>query len=335
MKKTVLLKLTAALFSIILLITSFAGCSSGSPVAMKIGDYEISYDMLRYFVMNYKRDYEAVAPGKIYEDEALQAELVENTNATLKEFAAYYILVKRYKLKLTDDQESAIDQQISSLKKGYSSTEDYESDLAKNYVTEEVLREIYRMQAYCDTLYSYLTNEYYGIFQHDDATIMADVNAGNYFADEYIMIHFDDSTRDERKTVAEEIAKRAKEGESLSKLSAEYEKVITGEYYDEETFEYVSNLLYHKDDVFGKGEMLSYFEEAVSALKENEVSDLIERSDGFLVVKRLPLDVDNNFNAIIASYLSRQFFGFVEETSADLAVVMTRKYRDIKYWEIE
>ena len=325
----------SAIFALVILTVSFYGCSSGSPVAMKIGDYEISYDMLRYFVMNYKRDYESLAPGKIYEDEALQAELVENTNDTLREFAAYYILVKRYKLKLTDDQVSAIDQQISSLKKGYSNVEDYESDLAKNYVTEDVLREIYRMQAYCDTLYAYLTDEYYGIFQHDDATIMADVNAGNYFSDEYIMIHFDDSTRAERKTVAEDIAKRAKAGESLSKLCTEYEKTVTGEYYDEETFEYVSNILYHKDDVFGKGEMLTYFEEAVSSLKENEVSDVIERSDGFLVVKRLTLDVDNNFNAIIASYLSRQFFGFVEETSADLSVVMTRKYRNLKYWEME
>lgn len=334
MKKTITRLLS--LFFALLLVLPLAACSSKSPTVMKIGDYEVSYDMLRYFVMNYKRDYEAAVPGKLYVDPDLQAELTENTNDTLKEFAAYYLLVKKHKLKLTDEKEKEVEAKITSLRSGYGSEDDYKADLEKNYVTEEVLRGIYTMQAYCDALYAFLTDEYHGIFMHDDATIMADVEKGNYFSDEYILLHADSAEdRVERKAAAEDIAARAANGESLVNLSEEYKKKFPGEYYDPETFEYIPDVLYNLDKVFRKGEMLSYFEDALGELNVGQVSAVIERPEGFLVIKRLNLDVDNNFNAIIASYLSSCFFGYVEETAAGLTVVMTKKYRDLKYFEME
>ena len=314
---------------------SLAACTNKSPTVMKIGGYKVSYDLLKYFALNYRDEYEQLAPGKIYVDEEMQAKLVEDTNYTLRTFAAYYELVDKYKLKLTDEQKKSIEDQIKSLRSCYASQDDFESDLQNNHANVAVIREIYTMQAYCDVLYGYLTDEYNGIFFHDDATIMADVDAGNYYSDEYIVLHYESGNADDRRAIAEDIRERVANGENMEKVSEEYQKQVSGKYFDEESLQFLDELIYYKNDVFAVNEMLDYFRDALTVLKVGEVSPVVDTTAGFLVVKRLELDLDHNFYSIIASYLSRQFFDYVEQYGDGLELSLVNKYNDIVYWEME
>ncbi len=318
------IKFTAWLLVLVSLMICFSGCSS-SPTAMKIGSYKISYDMLRYFVMNYKNGYEGVSPDEFEKSEELQKALTDNTDASLKELAAYKMLSDEYNIKLTDEQKEQIKNAVKSLKDGYNSEQDYLDDMKKNYVTEDVYREIVTLQAYCDSLYDYLTDEVTGIFRHDDATIMGDIEKGNFFSAEYMYIKYGEGDYQSKKDFANGLCERIQNGEEMAIIFAQYQN------------EYLLASDYVKLPAFTYHEQNEFFEETVLSLKEGETAKLVEQDGMFLIIKRLSLDeeyIDKNFNDIIASYLSREFFDYVEEYSSKLEIKMTGKYKELKYWEI-
>ena len=85
-------------------------------------------------------------------------------------------------------------------------------------------------------------------------------------------------------------------------------------------------------------EELQYFEDAVRALSVGEVSGVIERSDGFLIVKRLALSQDyinSNYMSIVSSYLTREYNRYMEDYAAGLEIEWKSKYKDLKLWEME
>lgn len=317
---------SAALFMAVLMALMSFSCSS-SPKVMSIGDYKVSYDMLRYFVMNYKHGYEGIAPEDFENDESLQEKLVENTNASLRELAAYYLLAKQYKLKLTDKQKADVETEIENLRFSYADDAAYEADLAKEFVTEEVLREILTISAYCDSLYDYMTDVRNGIFKYDVDTIMGDIEDGNFFSAEYVYIEYSGSDYEEKKALADELLEKINGGMAMAGIFDEYktEYDLDGEYVKLDTF------TYHAQN--------EYFEEAVVALKEGQCSEVLEFQKGMLIiVKRLPIDddyVDKNFNTVIGQYLAREFFDYIEEYAEGLSVSYKGKYKDLKYWEMK
>ena len=310
------IRIIALVLAVLMMLPVLVSCSS-SPTAMTVGSYKVSYDMLRYLGNN------AYVNRKLAE---LQQKLTDNTNASLRELAAYYLLAKEHKIKLSSEQKKEIDEQVKALRDGYNSEKDYEADMKKNFITEEVYREIITVQAYCDGLYEYLTDEVTGIFKHDDATIMGDIEAGNFFSAEYIYVNYGEKDRESRKKFAEDIQKRISKGEEMAIVYAEYEN------------EYLLSADYVTLGAFTYHEQNEYFEEAVVSLEIGECSEVIEKENMFLIVKRRALSdeyIDKNFNSIIASYLSREFFDHVEEYSKALEIKMKGKYKELKYWEIE
>ena len=319
-----ILRIIACVAIIALLCPLLAGCSS-SPTVMTVGGEKVSYDMLRYFVMNYKNGYPEIDPQEFLTNEELQAELVKNTNASICELVTYKLLAKEHKIKLTDEQKENIDAQIKQLSESYATEEEYKKDMEANYLTEDVYRDILTMSAYCDSLYDYLTDEYTGIFMHDDATIMGDIEAGNFFSAEYIYVKYGLTDYEEKKEFAQGLCDRIKNGELMSKVYSEYEN------------EYLLAADYVKLDAFTYSEQNAFFEEAVLSLDIGETSELLETTGMFMIVRRLELDqeyIDNNFNSIIASYLSREFFNYIQDYSASLEIKMKKKYEDLNYWEM-
>ena len=78
---------------------------------------------------------------------------------------------------------------------------------------------------------------------------------------------------EDKKAKAEEILNRAKNGEDFDALMEEY---------NEDTGETEAGY------TFGPGEMMPAFEEAAFKLKLNEISDLVETSHGYHIIKRIP-----------------------------------------------
>lgn len=307
------------------MLLSLVGCG-GSPTAIKIGELDVSYDMLRYFARNYMEGYENITPEDFKTDTELQEQLEENILSSLSELAAYVTLANEYKIKLDSDDKKEIDEEIAAMKAEYADDDAYKKGLEEANATEDVVRRIYEIQKLCDKLYEELTTGTDPYFKSDNDTIDRDIADGNWFAAEYILITYSDSEKESRREYAETLADSVAAGKELSDI------------YEENRTVYGLGIQYEKLEGFTYTQQKEYFEEAVVSLEIGEVSELIDSPDGFLLVKRLKLDddyIDKKYVSVFcAGYLEREFFGLIEDTAASLEVKYAKKYKDIKFYEI-
>ena len=322
-------RIFAAFLAVLMLLTcvfSLSSCANGKQTVMTVGDYKVSYDMLRYFVMNYMNGYEGISPEDFATDEHLQEQLYNNVISSISELATYSLLADKHDIFLTKKEKKEIKNSIKDLRKSYESKKEYKKDLEANYMTEDLLEEIYTLNAKCDKLYDTLADEYYGIFKCDVETIDADIEAGNFFSAEYIVLYYTEENKQERKDALQDILERAESGEKMLDLSDEAFKT------------YGEHIAYELYPIFTYREKTEVFEETVISIDIGSYSDVVDTVNSFMIVRRLSLDmdyIDKNYNTVIAKYLSREFFGYVEDFAADLEVVFKEKYKDIKMWEME
>lgn len=319
-------RITALLLTAILLLvfpSALASCADRSPTVLELGGEKVSYNLLRYFVKNHMGELTA---ADYQQDEALQAELTENVFSGLRQLMTCRLVAEENEIELTDDEKEQINTQIESLKEGYSTEEEYEEMVKEIFGNEETLKEILEINSLQQKLYTYLTDEYHGIFKSDDQTVRADIEAGNFFAAEYLFIYCADSDRDEKAEFAQTLHSRIAGGESMSAIDREYET------------EYALKMDYCNLPCFTYTEELLYFENAVLSLSEGELADVIERSNGFLIVRRNALDseyIDENFMSVVNSYLAREYNYYMEDYADSLELEWKSKYEDLVLWEME
>ncbi|MGM9637778.1 MAG: hypothetical protein ACI3YK_07335 [Eubacteriales bacterium] len=321
-----MLKKTAAvLLAIFMLLTGMTGCSS--PKVLRLGDFEVSYDMLRYFSCNYMK--EAGHTQEEYENSPeLQKELEDQVYGTLKELAAYSQLAEQYKIELTSAEKNQIEKELTDLRANYASDEEYEQALEEQYLTEDVYRQIQEIYAVCDRLYECLL----GLQEIDDDTIRKDIDSGNWFAAEYLCVVYTSDDEDaKRLELMEEILSRAKAGESLSALADEY-RLIYG--LGEVTYDNLEAFTYYSVDVSQQ------LEDTVTALEIGEYSEVCRISNsGFFIAHRLPLEqeyIEDNFDSVFwTGYQTREFFRTIEQFKEGLEVDYKSKYEDLKLWMLE
>ncbi len=303
-----------------------SSCANGKQTVMTVGEYKVSYDMLRYFVMNYMNGYEGITPEEFASDEHLQEQLYNNVISSISELATYSLLADKHDISLTSDEKEEIKNSVKELRKSYENKEDYKKDLEANYITEDLLIEIYTLNAKCDKLYDKIADEYTGIFNYDVDTIDADIEAGNFFSAEYIVLYYTDKNKQERKDALQDILEMAESGEKMLDL------------FDEAYKTYSEHIAYELYTIFTYHEKNEIFEDTVVSLDIGAYSDVVDTGSSYIIVHRLPLDmdyIDKNYNTVIAKYLSREFFGYVEDFAKDLEVVFKKKYEDLKMWEME
>lgn len=317
-------KITALFLAALMLLLSLLSCSS-SPTVLTIGTYDVSYDMLRYFVKNYMNGYADITEQHFKVDPELQEQLEKNVMDSLTELATYYQLAKKFSLKLTGDDKTAINAKVKELKASYNSDEEYKAALEANFVTEDVLREIYELEALCDKLYDHLTM-YSQEIVWDVEKIDADF-VETFFAAEHLMIHYSPEDAEEKKSFANSVLSQMKNGTYT--MSEIYEKYQT---------EYALKITYNEYKAFTYYEMNQDFEDSVKALEIGEYSEVIDLGTAYQIILRNDLDMkyyEDNYNTIEGQWLAREFFKYVENYSKDLGVEWKSKYKDIKFWEID
>ncbi len=325
---------TNRFFSLILcvaiLVSSLFCFSSCAKTALALssedGSFKVSYGMLRYFTMNYINGYKDVSAEDFASSEELQKTLTDNVYASISDLATYKILADKYGISLTREEKKEVKNTLKEYKDSYESKEAYKKDLEANFITEKLLEEIYMLQALFDKLYDHMTDEYTGIFRYDNDVIDADIEAGNFFSAEYIVIYYTADNKEERLSELREMLKDAKDGKSMSDMR------------DDKYSEYGEQIVYNKEDIFTYTEMNEAYENAVVSLEVGAYSDVINMENAAMIVHRLPLSaeyIDKNYNDVIAKYLSREFFEYIEQYSSSLTSEFKKKYSDLKLWEME
>ncbi len=286
-----------------LLSTLFSACGSKEKV-MDIGNYAVNFDEYRYFYMNCFN-----SPSEIGSDPDATAHA--DAMAIMKENYAIRTQAKEYGLTLNKAMKESVEQDILRAKANYGDDETYETALAENYLTEELYRELLQLNYLRYLLFDYMSDEFTGCIPSDDATVAADINTNFMHAAQiYLSTGEGGENTAAQKKLAEEILAKLAEGADFDALASEY---------SEETSAGSKKYDYY----FTSGEMLVEFEDAVKALKEGEISGIVESSTGLHIIKRLPMveeEINEQFEDLRYTYQVRVFNEMMDEKAELLTV---------------
>lgn len=300
-------KLSVLLLGLLLILTA----CGGDRAVMTVSGEDISYDIYRYFYLNYK------AEDPDYSEEELKKKcldaLLSDTSVTL--------MAEKYGVELTKDDDDAYDGYLEGVIAEYGSKDAYKKSLEENYLTEELFKHFYMQQILEQALRNYLYAEPNNIIKSDDATFEKDLDE-NFMAAKQIFIRNDEGDSiEENRALAETLLERALGGEDFSALVKEYSEDSSAD----------ADYVYH----FTYGQMLSAFEKATLDTEVGDICDYVAESEaGFHIVMRMPLDkefVDENFEDLRDAYKARCFNEMQSDFIDGLEVVYADDFEELTF----
>ena len=279
-------------------------------IDMNVGGKDISYAELRYYILNLKTQYGGTNQ-QLWIDESVNL---------IRENAAMESLAAAKNVTVSGDAKEGYDKSFNEF---YATCESlygqpYSELVASVNCTDSLFRELN------DTMFliNYLYDEAY--YKNADTLVseeqLLDYVKENYVRVKHILVKtegLDDAQKAEARTRADAILSDAKNGASFEALVSEYSEdgmdVDLGYYF---TF----------------GEMVSEFETASFALEIGEVSELVESTYGYHIIKRYEMEkdhilADEKINESAAYAITSALFREdVEKEEANIAVTYTEEY---------
>ena len=229
--------------------------------------------------------------GTTYADAALEnAELVLVQTDAIEGFA------EKNGITLNEEDEAAIEEQrqehIASMGEG-ATAEDFDAQLESLYLTRDYYERILRQ----NRLYQKMLSELYGEngekVSEEDAVRYLEENG--YVSAVHILLGTTDSKTFAELTDEEKAEKKAQAEaliEELRTVEDEEDRHALFLSRMEELSEDTGKALYPDGYTYTAGTMVTEFEDAVNALEEFEVSDVVETDYGYHIIMRLPLSPD-------------------------------------------
>lgn len=306
------------LCTILLVACSDVGSGSNdSRTVLKIDGHEVTHDEYTYFYMNTLYDFTINDSNfnKIKDNQLL----LDTVLSTLVRHYAVYKLADQYDIKYDSEMKKSVDEEIEYTIEVYGGEEEYYAALEENYMTGDCYRKILEINQLEIAVRAYLIDEYTSDIPADDETVEEDFNV-NFVRATHIFIDKDNgSTDEENRKLAEELSNRIKNGESFDDLQKEYGQDIGIDY---KNGYYLTYGLYNQT-----------FENTAYSLEINEISNAVESSVGFHIVKRLPLDSDyfnKNIEDIRYIYKTRVINERLDEIAKTLEVEYTNLFNEIE-----
>lgn len=298
-------------------------------VVMTVGGYDIDVEEYRYYFLNLKKsiggDDETYWEGTATEgtdssgnDASKTAEDDKRDKLSqLKEYVITYLvnnycveqIAKDNNISLTADEIQAVQDAYDETKASYESNEDAEYDTFEDYLTstyctkelyiqsttrqaleEKVVRSLYEEDFRKNLLPEYIHCEHI-LFSTTGVTAETEAVPDDATDDEKAEIESSndkalEEAKSDIKKKAEEVLQKIKDGADFEEMLAEYNE-DPGETINEDGS---VNGYYFKS-----GTMVSAFEDAAFALEDNEVSDLVETSYGYHIIKKIPITDDDEY----------------------------------------
>ncbi len=271
-------KKVLAIAIVVLSIIMISGCNlvQKNPEAIKkqvvakVGDQEITWQEFNYYLTIEKLNWKVQGQEFPTDDDTL-GPLKEQILDVIIENNLLLQSAKSENIEIQDvDVDDQVENTINSIKEDFGGEEDYRAFLEENWITPEEFQ---------DFLKNYLIgNEYIvGLYEKLTEDIkVSDEEVSKYYQEN--IKQFDPSTVEakhilaETKEQAEEVEKKAKNGEDFDALMEEYR--------DKEGIREAADL-----GEFTFTRMVPEFSEAAFALEPGDISDVVETANGFHVIK--------------------------------------------------
>lgn len=227
------------------------------------------------YLTNTQNQYEKVYGEQIWKTDLSGLTLEENVKdmvlAKIAQVKSMNLLAEEYQVEL-DKEEKAL---VGTAAKEYFSSLN-ETEIAGMQITEDDIAVMYAEYALAQKVYDYIIRDINPEISDDEART---ITVQHILVKTYSLngsgerVPFTDESKAEAYGLAQEILKKAQEGEDFDSLIAAYNEDGKSTYS------------------FGKGEMEESFETAAFNLGNGEISDLVETKYGYHIIKCL-----NTFN---------------------------------------
>ena len=309
-------KFIALALALVMLCCCAAGCSSGSgeDTVMTVNGTAVGFDEymagLNQAVSELEDLYQSYSGTSVdWDGKFMFDDSITNIEWCLKraaQQAARYRVVEakanELGLTLTEDQQSAIDEQLESIKEQYvTSDDDSDTQLQAFFATYGYTEDSYKERCRLNYLYTNLFTELYGDqgSKLSDEKVQAYAEENDYITSAHILflttetVTADDGTtssqaisdeaKAEKKAKAEELCAELKAISDDSERWARF-KELMNEYSEDPGLEQ-----FPEGYCFTTGSMVDEYDDASRALEEYQVSDVVESKFGYHIIMRLPV----------------------------------------------
>ena len=320
MRKT--LSSLVRLSALLLLVALLSGCGYRQPEPSDadlcevgtVGSYTVTYDELYYLAMTYRAVLEDQYGADIFStpESAKQYREELETLVYRNITANYAILTLAAEIGYKEaDVAHLVDQSLEELVTSLGGMHEYRVMLHENYMTDHFVRKNYAVNLLQNNVFnSYV--EYLGLIESDAEVICNKIlNGSRYARTRHIAVFRDNGKSDEEN--------RALMGSLKAQLDA-------GADFDALVSQYGEDNAQTSDGYyFMRGEMQEAYEDAAFALKEGEISEVVEAEDGFYLIMRLEKQTEyvmmNCYGVgapLYENYQKYTFLSMIDEKQAEL-----------------
>lgn len=329
MSKKYFIRFFALALVLILVLPIFTACSnskeiddSGIPniepteddlrVVLTIDGFDITYDVYRYFFMQYKNEYDA-GDDTVWSDpeigEKLQEAHRETVLTTLKRLVAIQKLAKKADLSVNASViEDLVDDEVRTLyESADSNLSKYKKMLEDGYLTHHAYRYITAVEMLESR--TYMLSEQYNIVDSSNESALAAIRGDEFVCVKHVLIKMDEGDS------KEENLKKAEEILALAQSGTDFDSLID-KYSEDRDIRNLNDGYYITHYQF-----VEEFEDAAFALEEGEISGIVNTDVGYSIIKKYPKDdsyINAHFSDFKSYYLLSQFHRAVENTTNEL-----------------
>ncbi|MEG2083661.1 MAG: peptidylprolyl isomerase, partial [Oscillospiraceae bacterium] len=267
---------------------------------MTIGDEKISPERYLNVILGIRDELEGYYPGFIEQNPKAFANLKQIAEDQIKGTVARQKWATDLGIELTDDEIAKLDEYIAESKSSYKTDAEYLTALNNSYLTEELYKTLMTEQQRAYKLLDYLNTlpEYSKVTDEEAKTYVGE--KGIMRAKHILIVVGKDATeevRAEKLKLANDILAKLGAGEDFDTLMKKYS-------------EDPGLQTYPQGYTFGPGDMVPEFEEGTKALALDGISEIVESTNGYHIIKRLepiyteiyPSVVQDRIEAKVAEY---------------------------------
>lgn len=311
-------KFAAILLALVLALGCLTGCGSKKgDTVMSVDGTDVSFDEFMYYLKtaattltNYYQsstgggvDWDGVC---IYDKTKTNAEWCVN-EAMYNAAQACVIMSKGKSMNClpTDEQLKTLEDNISTIRKNYEDQDDpdaaFTSALNGQGFTLDTFKQINKVNFTLANIFASLYGE--NGEKVSDETLKGYVDENGFMTSAHILFKTTEEVKGEDgKTTEKEISDDAKAEKKAKaeKLAKELKAIKDDEKRKEKFFEYMKNdsedpgkESYPNGYCFTEGTMVQEYTDATKALKDYEVSDVVESKFGYHIIMRLPTTASN------------------------------------------
>ena len=318
----------------------FGGCNNGgtsaSEVVATVNGEDVTMDEFKYFLIQeasqLMAEHQDSETGEVADDfwssdidgKTASQTVLDKALDDVVEFHIYKIEAEKQGLELSEEDQANIDSQKQSMIDSYGEKM-YEAQLKAAGFSDETFQKLMTLSSYSQKLYEAFTET---LNEDEINTEAKDYFNENYLKAKHILISTQNSETGEPLTGEELEAKTATLQEVQNQLAsgADFDTLVQ-EYGEDPGMESSP-----EGYVFTEGEMVQEFYDGAKALEVGAVSEPIETSYGYHIIKREALtdeDYDTYAENVKSSLQSEKFIAKLDEYKSAATVETTDAFDNI------